>query len=321
MATALVGAGVWLLIGQSASYSRLLHAVEHADPWWLALSLVGSGVAYVGYALLYQGVTQVEEGPCPPFRLALRMTVVVFGSAVVATAAGRFGSEYWSLRRMREETPRAWARVLALNVAIWGVLATLTATGAVAVLTGGPSQSVFWVALAWLLLLPACAIPALSLSAHRWHRLREHRGGRRRKTLAAVVHSLFLLRRLFLAPGHRLRGWGGGLLYWAGQLIVVWAALRAFGATLGYGAILLGYTTGYAATIVPLPAGGAGGVDAASVYALRLVGAPLGPALLATLVGRIFTYWLPLGIAVASVRLIRRLGADLARVPRAGPAG
>ena len=36
----LLGAGVWFLIGQAASYSNLLHAITRADPWWLAGALV-----------------------------------------------------------------------------------------------------------------------------------------------------------------------------------------------------------------------------------------------------------------------------------------
>jgi uncharacterized membrane protein YbhN (UPF0104 family) len=78
----------------------------------------------------------------------------------------------------------------------------------------------------------------------------------------------------------------------------------------------LGYASGYASTILPLPFGGAGGVDAATVYALTLVGVPVGPALLATLVQRVLTFWLPLGVAITAVRALRRLGRDLSLVPR-----
>jgi uncharacterized protein (TIRG00374 family) len=106
----------------------------------------------------------------------------------------------------------------------------------------------------------------------------------------------------------------GGLIFWAAELLTVWAALRAFGVHLGVGALLVGYATGYVSTILPLPAGGAGSVDAASTFALTLVGVPLGPALLATLVQRLCTYWLPLLVAVLGVRPLRRLGRDLETV-------
>jgi uncharacterized membrane protein YbhN (UPF0104 family) len=100
----------------------------------------------------------------------------------------------------------------------------------------------------------------------------------------------------------------------------VWTALHAFGVEIGYASLVVGYATGYASTMLPLPAGGVGGVDAASTYALTLVGVPLGPALLATLVQRLCTYWLPLAIALLAARSLKGLGAELAAVPRPSPA-
>lgn len=97
---------------------------------------------------------------------------------------------------------------------------------------------------------------------------------------------------------------------------MVWAALRGFGVDIGYAPFVLGYATGYASTIVPLPFAGVGGVDAATIYALTLVGVPVGPALLATLVQRVLTYWLPLGVAILFARPLRRLDGELGRVPR-----
>jgi uncharacterized protein (TIRG00374 family) len=118
----------------------------------------------------------------------------------------------------------------------------------------------------------------------------------------------------------RARGVGGGLLYWGAELLVLWAALRAFGITLGPAALVVGYATGYVSTMLPLPAGGVGGVDAASTYALTLVGVPLGPALLAVVVQRLFSYWLPLALAIVGGHFIRELGRELGAVPRATPA-
>jgi uncharacterized membrane protein YbhN (UPF0104 family) len=57
-------------------------------------------------------------------------------------------------------------------------------------------------------------------------------------------------------------------------------------------------------------------VDAATTYALTLVGVPLAPALLATLVQRLCTYWLPLVVAILATPSLRRLRTDLPTVPR-----
>jgi uncharacterized membrane protein YbhN (UPF0104 family) len=307
----LLGAGVWFLIGQATSYSQLVSAVRRANPWWLTGALFGLIISYLGYALLYQSLCTLRRGPRPPLRLIVRLTVAVFGASVIATAAGRLGSEYWSLRRMREPAPRAWARVLAINTAAWALLAALACAGALALLLGAGGSVPLGVELAWLLTLPACLVPAMYLSAPARRHLAEDRGGRVRRTAASVISALVLLRQLGSSREHGARGLGGGLLYWTGELLISWCALRAFGAHLGLPALLIAYATGFVSTMLPLPAGGAGGVDAATTFAFTLVGVPLSLALLATLAQRVFSYWLPIVIAMLAARSIRRLGGDL----------
>lgn len=316
---ALLGAGVWFLIGQAASYSKLLHAITRAHPGWLVAAVCGALIGYVGYALLYRAIARLADGPRPALWLTLRLTVAIFGASVIATAAGRLGSEYWSLRRMGEPAPQAWSRVLAINTAGWGVLALLAFTGAIVLLaTGGHAP--LGVKIAWLVALPAGLLPAIWLTSGWRLRLSEDSGGRVRRTLAAALRGVLLLRWLCRRPPDLTRGFAGALLHWGGELLTMWAALRAFGIHLDYGPLVVGYATGYASTILPLPAGGAGGVDAATTYALTLVGVPLGPALLATLVQRLCTYWMPLLIALVAARSIKRLRGDLTGVPPTSPA-
>lgn len=313
---ALLGAGVWFLIGEAASFSRLLHAINRANPWWVMCAVLAAMVAYLGYALLFQALAGVADGPRPGMGLTLRLTVAVFGASVLATAAGRLGSEYWSLRRMRERPPQAWSRVLAINTGEWALLAALAFVAALALLLGAGHRAPLGVELAWLIALPVCVVPALYLTSPSRRRLAEDRGARIRRTFAAALRGIVLVRTLASRPGALSRGLPGALVYWAGELFTVWAALRAFGVSLGFPALVIGYATGYVSTMLPLPAGGAGGVDAASTYALTLVGVPLGPALLATLVQRLCTYWLPLLVAVLASPSLRRLRADLPRVAR-----
>jgi uncharacterized membrane protein YbhN (UPF0104 family) len=321
---ALLAAGVWLVIGQAASYPRLLHAVGRADAWWLILAAAGTGLSYVGYALLYQIFSHVDGGPRPRLPLALRLAVAIFGASVIATSAGRLGSEYWSLRRMGQRPAGAWARVLSLNTAAWALLAALASLSALALLLGAGPGAPLGVELAWLLALPLCSVPVLFLSSPGRRHLAEDRGGRVRRLAASVVHALVLLRLAAGRSGLLARVLAGGALYWGGELLICWSALRAFGIEIGPAALVLAYATGYASTMIPLPAGGAGGVDAATTFAWTLVGVPLGPALLATLVQRLFSYWLPIILAGLSLRSIKRLGQDLPLVPQrahAAPAG
>jgi uncharacterized membrane protein YbhN (UPF0104 family) len=321
LVAALLGAGVWFLIGQAADYSKLEDAIGRAHPWWLGAAVAAAMLAYFGYALLYRALAGLANGPRPRMALTLRVTIAVFGASVIATAAGRLGSEYWTLRRMRERPPQAWSRVLAINTAQWALLAALAWIAALAMLLGAGRGAPLGVELGWLLALPICLVAALYLTSPSRRSLAEDRGGAVRRAFAAALRAIVLLRRLTHRPRALARGLPGGLLYWVAELLTVWAALKAFGISLEFPALVIGYATGYISTMLPLPAGGAGGVDAASTYALTLVGVPLGPALLATLVQRLCTYWLPLLVAMLATPSLRRLRSDLPQVPRPSTAG
>lgn len=311
----LLAGGVWLLIGEAANWSHLLHALRRVGVWWLVLAVFGSALGYLGYAALLRVFSSVAGGPRPPLSVALRVTVIIFGASVVATSAGRLGSEYWALRRMHERPPQAWARVLAINTALWIFLAAFAGAGALAVLAGA-GHAPEWLALVWLAVPLGAAVPAAYLSSPARHHLSADRGGKIRRTVAAALRGLVLIRRVGRRPALAGRSALGGALIWGGELVTLWAALRAFGVDIGYGPLVIGYATGFASSMLPLPAGGAGGVDAASAYALTLVGVPLGPALLATFVQRVCTYWLPLVVAIVAARSVKRLSAALAAVYR-----
>ena len=117
--------------------------------------------------------------------------------------------------------------------------------------------------------------------------------------------------------GVRRRAVGGAALFWAGELLCAWAALRAFGTQIGVAPLVLGYTTGYVATGLPLPFGGAGGVDAALTGGFVLAGAPLGSALLGAVTFRIFSFWLPAVGAIMSVLTAHGLTRRLREIGQA----
>lgn len=62
----------------------------------------GRSLRYLGYALPYRTLCEVDGGPGTSLTVTLRVTAAVFGSSLIATSAGRLGSEYWALRKMCE---------------------------------------------------------------------------------------------------------------------------------------------------------------------------------------------------------------------------
>jgi hypothetical protein len=70
---------------------------------------------------------------------------------------------------------------------------------------------------------------------------------------------------------------------------------------------------------LPLPVGGAGGVEAAIAFALHGIGVPLAPALLSAFVYRIITFWLPVIPALMLLPSMRRLNDTLPATSRTRP--
>ena len=75
--------------------------------------------------------------------------------------------------------------------------------------------------------------------------------------LADAIGGVVFVRWLLRHPRGRLRGLLGYPIYWTGQLMVVYAALRAFDADVGIAPLVVAFTTGYVVTALPLPAAAA----------------------------------------------------------------
>jgi uncharacterized membrane protein YbhN (UPF0104 family) len=290
-----VGAG--LAIGKAASYSRLLHDLRGAVAWWLGLCLLGEVCAYAGYVVIYRETARVDGGPRFSVPDALRIVAAGFGALVLTTGAATLAVDYWALRRAGAKN--ALARVIALNTLEWAVLTAATFASAAVLLGDVPLAA----ALPWLIVVPACFAAALWVTGPaRYGRLVGLDGNPVRRLFGACVEGVGLVRRL------PLRAFAGAALYWAGDLLCLWGGLRAFGVEIGLASLVLAYSVGYLVAALPLPAGGAGGVDAAMTYALTIVGVPLAPALLGTFAFRLFNFWLPMLPALAVLPTVRRLG-------------
>jgi len=311
-----IGAGT--AIGKAASYASLLHELRGADTAWLAVCFGGEVLAYLGYVVAYRESAAVDGGPRLSVGGTLRIVAAGFGAMVLATGAGTLAVDYWALRRVGAAPRDALARVIALNTLEWGVLGA-AAAGAAAALALGAEGGAPWAVLApWLVVVPLCVAAAFWVTAAgRYERLAAESGGRVRRLFGAAVHGVRLVRLLVsgraATPG---LGIAGAAVYWAGDLVCLWGGLRAFGVQLGVASLVLAYATGYLVAALPLPAGGAGGVDAAMTYALTLVGVPLAPALLGAFAYRLFNFWLPILPALAVLPLVR----DLGRRPSERPA-
>jgi len=295
LAAAVLAVGTAALIGKAAGYARLLDRMRAADLHWLPLLAAGQVVAYVGYIMAYRATARVDGGPRLSFPLTTWIVGASFGAYAVANAVGALGVDYWALRQTGADHHAAFTRVVAFKTLEWAVFSLAVLGLAGAVLAGAADEVAREVALAWLVAVPFCFVAGYLVSSRdRIARLRRADAkGRVQRVVADTIASVAIVRTILGRPLRHAEAVAGAALYWVGDLVTLWAGLRAFDVHIGLAALVLGYATGYAATMLPLPAGGVGGVDAAMTYALTLVGVPLGPALLGVFAYRFFNFWLP----------------------------
>jgi uncharacterized membrane protein YbhN (UPF0104 family) len=296
-----------LAIGKAANYSRLLHELRGAHMQWLVLALFGELLAYAGYIVAYRETAAADGGPRFSPLDSVRIVAAGFGALVLATGAGTLAVDYWAMRRAGVTPPEALARVIAINTLEWAVLIAGAFGAAIALLLGVDRGAPDGLLIPWLVIVPLCYAVAFWLTAkRRYARLARPDGGRIRRLFAACVRGVKIVR--LLPP----TAFAAAAVYWAGDLLCLWGGLRAFGIELGFCSLLIAYATGFLVATLPLPAGGAGGVDAAMTYALTLVGVPLAPALLGTVAYRLFNFWLPIVPALAVLPTIGRIGRPAA---------
>ena len=321
-AALLVGVGVVALIAKAAGFRQVRHAVGAADSTWFLACFLAEVAAFSGYAVIVRCALRWRGGPNTGFGLSAHVMLASLGATRIVAAAGAGGIAvtYWCFRRARLTTHEAFVRVLGLNTLVYLVFG-LGAWGASLLATFGIlGTAPLSLALPWLVVVPFCVVAARFVTEPtRVGRLARTDGNLLRRLLGYAIAGTAWVREVLPTSTGR-RSLVAGTVYWAGDAVCLWAALRSVGISLDPATLVLAYATGYAAMLLPLPFGGVGGVDAAMTYALTAVGVALAPALVAVAVYRLFGFWVPTVPALAALALLPRAGRGLERAAAAVPA-
>ena len=311
-----------LSIGRLAGFTKLGDRLSGATWGWLGLCALGQIGVFIGYAGAFRtsvagsgdlfgepgdigsggtgsysaagGDLANRRGPRVGVWYSLKVALAGFGLTQLVAAGGAAGMAFtfWVIRRLGFSKKNAMVQLITLNTAVYFVFGGIGWLGALVGLvdTAVPKA----MAVSWL--AGFAAVIALAL----WFTQPERAAAltsaedetRFRRALAVGVSAAARVRAFtHTADGRRLLAWS--LLYWAGDLVSLWAALRAFGVTVSATAIVGAYVTGYLAQSVPIPLIATGGVDAATTFTLTAVGVPIEVALLGVVAHRVFAFWLP----------------------------
>lgn len=317
IAVVLVAAGATiatsLVLASVAGWPRVLRVVQARHSWaWLAACLVGELLAYLGYVLTIRDVSRVDSGPELDIAASTRTVVAGFGVFAATRSSGGFAVDYWAFRKAGAGKRDAVSRVLALGFleyAVLGAGALIASTLLYLRLDGHAGDAA---TLPSLTIIPCFMLAFWLTSPKRLARLSntKRNSGWVRTGFANWVAGAGKLRGLILSPREHGLGVVGNCLYWAGDILCLWAALQLVGGKhITVAALVLAYSSGYVLTRRALPAGGAGIVEVALTFALVGMGIRFVPALIGVLIYRLFNFWLPIVPALALLPAIRQLRA------------
>jgi uncharacterized membrane protein YbhN (UPF0104 family) len=308
--------GVGLLIARAAGFAEVRAAIERADSTWFFVCLAAQVVALWAYAEVLRGGFSWRGGPDPGPGLASRVMLASIGATRVFAAGGvgAIAATYWCFRRARFAPSEALVRILGFNGLFYVAFAAVAWTAALFAATGVWGDAPLALTVPWLVVVPLfVAAAVLVTQPARVERLARLDGSLVRRSVSYAIAAARWAREVLLDPAGR-KMVAATAVYWAGNLLSLWASLRSVGVELPLPELILAYSVGHAATILPLPLGGAGGVDAALTYSLTAVGVPLATALVAVGVFRLFAFWAPTIPGLTALLLLPRTGVRLARL-------
>jgi uncharacterized membrane protein YbhN (UPF0104 family) len=273
----------------------IVHAIDLGNARWFALCVGGQLVAYLGYTIALRGVAAVDGGVRLDLPLSFAIVSIGFAPVFCANTAGGFSIDLVALREAGMSRPKAFVRVLSLSALEYAVLAPVVAVcGVLLVLNLGGHASP-GIALPWLAVVPGALVAAWLSSPSRPRSWSDPSGrGRVGRGFAHTVAALVVLRRLLLEQPQQGSAFAGAALYWLGDLVTFWAALRVFDVRLSLPVLVLAYGTGWALTRRSLPLGGPGVVEVLLAWVLTWFDVPFGAAAAGVVAYRIFNFWIAL---------------------------
>jgi hypothetical protein len=277
-----------------AGYGAVSARLAHADWLWLLPALGAVIVGFAGYYLAYGGLYRVQHGLRPLRGTLFALAAAAFGG-VMASCSGSVDRRALCAAGASDRDARV--RIVALGAFEYGVLTVIVCPAAIAALALGralPRPDVSW---PWAIAPIPCAVLVLAVAHRLAPSLRERSGvsGAIGVAFDAALLTVALLRRPWRS-GFAALGMG---LFWAGDLVALWAATAAFGVRMDGLALIVGFATGMLLTRRSAPFGGAGLLLVALVPALWYgAGVPFAAAALGGAAYHLLTVWVPLPAAV-----------------------
>jgi uncharacterized protein (TIRG00374 family) len=295
---------LYFLLPQVAGLEETWHRLEDGSPFWLGLALLFTFGMFGGYVLLFHGVfARAAAG-----RLTVRESYQICMAGLAATrlfsagGAGGIVLTAWALRAAglpRRVVADKTVGFLVLTYLVYTVSLIVFGYGLRFGVFPGPDPFTMTVIPATLALVLTAFGLLIALVPTDFERrlhtlaLRHGRVGRLAQRLATIPATASAGMRDALAHVRsRDPALFGAIVYWGCQIGCLWASFRAFGHSPAFAVIVIAFFVGMLGNLLPLP-GGIGGVDGGMIGAFAAFNVDTGLAVVAVLVYRGFTFWLP----------------------------
>jgi Lysylphosphatidylglycerol synthase TM region len=310
-AAAIAFAGALAAMAAIAGWNAVTHEFDVSLSFWFAVAFVAEAVSFCAYVFAYRAVAHVEHGRRLSLREAFGLVAVGFGAFLAKGGAALDNRALSSEGSTKEDGD---VRVLALDALEHAPLAPAACAAAITLLAQGERKPGLDFTIPWATLVPLGAVLAFVGVRHRDRFL--GRDGWRGH-LGRVLEGIRILFRLVGEWRVHWPAFAGATVYWAGDVLCLWAALKPFGAAPAVASVVLAHAVGYVLTRRTLPLAGAGIVEVLMPLTLLSAGAPFAGAVAGVFVYRIFNLWLPLLPAAAALPFLRRrFGPGFRALPR-----
>ncbi len=298
-------AGLYLLLPQLAGLEDTWERIEDGSPIWIGLAFVLTFGMFGGYVAMFRGVFGKVQTDRIGWNESYLITMAGLAASRIFAAGGAGGLvlQAWALRQAG--LPK---RTVADKTISFLVLTYFPYAAAVIVCGLGlriglfPGQAPFT-----MTVIPAVVaviivvLTSLILLVPTDLQRRLDGFARRTGMLGRVAQKLATIPAATSAGLHdaiaHLRSRDpallGAIAFWAFQIAVLWAAFRAFGDSPPLAVLIQAFFVGMLGNLLPIP-GGVGGVEGGMIGAFAAFGVDAGLAVVAVLVFRAFTFWLPL---------------------------
>jgi uncharacterized membrane protein YbhN (UPF0104 family) len=311
-------AALYFLLPQLAGLNDTWRRIEDGSPYWMFLSVLFGLGMFVGYVAMFRGIfSRVAGGERIDWRASYEITLAGLAASRLFAAGGAGGLVLtaWALRRA------GLRRRLVADKTLTFLILTYLPYMAALIVCGfglrlgifpGPAPFGLTVVPATIaVLLTAIGVATAFVPTDLQRRLEDfaHRKGRLGK-LAQQAANLPAaasagMRDALAHLRHPDPALLGAVIFWACQIGVLWAAFRAFGEAPPLAALVQAFFVGMFGNLLPVP-GGVGGVEGGMIAALVAFDVDPGLAVVAVLVYRAVTFWLPMIPGVVAYLQLRR---------------